>query len=108
MRHKICWTLLAVLVVALAPGAALFAQESAPQPAEATAPANPSTAALEIAEVLIGDTVPMSVEPTPMADDSIAPAPAALWGICWTSCWPCHSNSDCPWGETCRFGVQCP
>jgi hypothetical protein len=30
------------------------------------------------------------------------------YGICWTSCFRCQYDYQCPYGESCRFNVQCP
>lgn len=42
------------------------------------------------------------------AVDAAAGEASWYYGICWTSCVQCRYDYQCPWGERCQFGVQCP
>lgn len=115
MNRKSLLSLLSVLVLTLAATGAV-AVEPSEQLAEPTAPSTPvpdpgSVPALGCSESPGGATAQMSLEPgpSPAGDVDVLASQTSWWyGICWTSCYPCWSNDDCPWGETCRFNVQCP
>lgn len=103
-----------VLLAAMTSGAAAMEPDAPPAeppaPQEEAAPQDSARATAELAEFLLGEPLAMSVQPQAGAATNDGPAAETGWwyGICWTSCWPCNSHDDCPWGEHCRFGVQCP
>lgn len=108
MTHKswlaVC-SVLALACFAVAVGAVQPHQGEVPEP-EVTTP--------DLAEMLeaeLDTELLMSVDPE-STEAAAAPgllSPDTSWyGICWTSCFPCTSDADCPFGERCRFGVQCP
>ncbi len=113
MTGKRMLPLLYTLALALAATGTLFAA-GAPVPAvapPAVVGVEPEAAppVQELEALLFGQAAPQaSVEP--QAASAAAPATDTGWwyGICWTSCWYCTSDADCPWGERCRFNVQCP
>lgn len=113
MTKRLLLSLFSILVLSLAAGGAI-AVETADLPAEVSAPqaeaVNPETAEALQPELLIDEAPAMSVDRDPAATDSQVLDPSASWGygICWTSCFPCTSDSDCPFNEQCVFGVQCP
>lgn len=106
-------TLLAVLalMVAGAATAAVTNPEPAPDdtPALATLAAPlPGPVCAEDADVeaVLAEIAPQAA---PAATGEALPTDTSWWrGICWTSCWPCNTSANCPWGETCQFGVHCP
>lgn len=73
-------------------------------PAEvAESPACAETSAERIAAV--GE----AAIPNPAEAVDLSAGEASWWyGICWTSCVQCRYDYQCPWGERCQFGVQCP
>lgn len=100
--------LLSILLLTFAVGG-VYALERAELPAEPTS-VEAQAVALET-ELLIEEAPLMSVDREPEAaanSDPLQPDTDWWLGICWTSCWPCNSDADCPWGQTCRFNVQCP
>ena len=112
---KMRWLpVLLIPVLTLAAGGVAAAEEARPPQLQPQLQVQPEAApaVLDLAELLLGEAPLMSVEPR--ASETAAagtPFPDTGWpyrGICWTSCYPCSSNADCPWGESCRFGVDCP
>lgn len=119
MTTKPLLALLAVLSLTLT-ATSLVADE----PSELSAqPATPGVAApapalepallppLDLAEALDIPSALMSLEvdsSTSAGATVLAPETSWYRGICWTSCYPCSSSAQCPWGESCQFGVQCP
>ena len=102
------------LLGAMTSGAAAMEPDAPPvePPAsqEEDAPRYSAQATAELAEFLLGKPPATSVQPQTgaAANDGLAAEMGWWYGICWASCWPCYSDYDCPWGETCRFNVQCP
>lgn len=108
MTKKTMLALCSILVFTLAVGG-VFAVEPVEQLAEPI-PTEAEAVTLET-ELLIEEAPQMSIDRQPAATaQSELLRPDTDWwqGICWTSCWPCNSDADCPWGQSCKFGVQCP
>lgn len=115
MTRKSLPSLLSVLLLTLAASGVAAVEptdelaEPAAQPVLVPEPTSaPATGCSESSEAA---TASMSILPgvnRAEAADVLA-SEAGWWsGICWTSCFPCWSDYDCPWNETCRFNVQCP
>jgi hypothetical protein len=101
---------LSALVLMLAPGGVAFAADSPSPATELKVQPEAVPEGPELAALLFGETPPlMSVAPK-ASEAASARDPFEDWwhGICWTSCSYCRSHSDCPQGESCQFGVQCP
>jgi hypothetical protein len=112
MTKKPLFSLLAILFLALA-GTSVAASN----PVEpAVEPATPPAAQLELdveflAEPLCTEsgTAEMTLAATDSAPVDVLTTDTSWWyGICWTSCFRCQYDYQCPWGETCQFNVQCP
>ncbi|HWN43887.1 MAG TPA: hypothetical protein VNW71_16805 [Thermoanaerobaculia bacterium] len=103
---------LSTLVVMLTAGGVALAADTPSPAAELKAQPEAVPAGPELAELLFGQAPPlMSVDPkASKATTAGSPSQNTGWwyGICWTSCYYCLSDGDCPWGERCRFNVQCP
>lgn len=112
MHEKSSLSLVAALFV-LVGVASVGATETATPAAEpAAAPAlaadfTPGPACTETADA---EALLAEIAPAPSAAEAadVLVADTGWRGICWTSCFPCYSDYDCPWGESCRFGVHCP
>ena len=101
-------SVLSTLVFLLAVGGVAVAADAPAPAAELKAQPEAVPAGPELAELLFGETPPlMSVEPK--ASKATSAGDTGWWyGICSMSCYYCLSNSDCPWGEQCRFNYECP
>lgn len=114
MSKKLTPTLLAVLLVtfsALGTGAgttaAPGAEPAAPALAAEFTPGPVCTGDADVEAVLAEIALPAA--PAAATAGEALPTDTSWWrGICWTSCWPCNTSANCPWGETCQFGVHCP
>lgn len=99
-------TLYSILLLTLAVGA-VVALEPAGDGVMADQP-EVAAASLERTGMMAVEAPLMSVEPQQTKAADLPQDLGATFGICWTSCKRCSSDSQCPVGERCRFGVQCP
>ena len=107
MNKKTWLPLFSLLLLAIAAGGTALAVE----PAQVPVTPQPAAVTPDLTELLQEEPVMTSLptDPTEPTDLLALPAdPAWGAGICWTSCYPCWSDAECPWGERCRFNVQCP
>lgn len=107
MTKKTWLPLFSLLLLTLAAGGTALATE----PAQVPVTPQPAAVTPDLTELLQEEPVMTSLpaEPAEPTDLLALPTDTAWgYGICWTSCYPCRSNADCPWGENCQFNVHCP
>ena len=110
MHEKSILALLAALFVAVAGVGAT--ETAAPAAADLASPAlaaefTPGPACTESADV---EAVLAEIAPQPSAAEPIEAltGDAGWYKRCWPSCFPCGSDYDCPFGESCRTFQTCP
>lgn len=111
MNKRWSVTLLALVTLTFA-GTAAATSSPEVEAAPAAEPAVELALPVELAEapVCTEGTEQIAAVDAAVANPAEAAAGETGWwyGICWTSCMQCTADYQCPWGERCRFGVQCP